>query len=333
MLLRNHVIACLEHADVEADPIERARLLTFVVAGGGFAGTEMIAELFDLAYSVLHYFPNLIPADLRFVLVHSRERILPELSEKLASYALRTLRQRGIEFLLGTRVAGATVEAMLLSDGSQVPTRTLVWTAGNQPHPLLRSLSCQRNRGGAVVVDSTLRVQGANRLWAVGDCAEIPDPDQPGSFYPPTAQHALREGKVAAANVVATLRGRPLQSFRFRTIGMLVALGRRTAAAEMMGYQFSGMLAWLMWRSVYLGKLPGLEKKVRVAIDWTLDLLFPRDIVLTSMPRVRADELRAAREVKPTETGARESPSVQPESGGPQSPPAPSAAASREVQP
>ena len=280
--LRNHVIAALEQADAERDDAERRRLLTFVVAGGGFAGTETIAELFDLARSARRYYTHVQRNDLRFVLIHSGDRILPELSPELGTYALDKLRVRGIEFLLGRRVAGATATAVLLDDGSEVPTRTLVWTAGNQPNPLLQTLPCERSRGGQVVVDGTLRVQGLNDVWAVGDCAQIPDPDSEGRFYPPTAQHALREGRVVAENISAGFAGKAFQEFRFRTVGTLVALGHRTAVAEIRGRRFSGQLAWLMWRATYLSKLPGMEQKVRVALDWALDLVFPRDIVLTA---------------------------------------------------
>ncbi len=280
-VLRNHVIGALERADVEPDPDERRRMLTFVVAGGGFAGTEMIAELFDLVRSVLHYFPHIPPEESRFVLVHSGNRILPEISAGLADYALRKLRARGIEFLLNTRVAGATAGAVFLADGAQVPTRTLVWTAGNQPHPLLKALPCERNRAGAVVVAETLQVTGLSNVWAVGDCAQVPDIYNEGTPCPPTAQHALREGTTVAENIAAVQRGARPAQFRFRAIGILVALGHRTAVAEIRGLKFSGFLAWFMWRTVYLSKLPGLEKKVRVALDWTIDLFFPRDIALT----------------------------------------------------
>jgi NADH dehydrogenase len=282
MRLRDHVIGLLERADVETDQDERRRQLTFVVAGGGFAGTEMVAELFDLVHSVRRYYPRIPTPELRFVLVHSRDRILPELSPELADYALRKLQARGIEFLLNARVSGATPEAVLLQDGRQVPTRTLVWTAGNQPHPLLQSLPCERNRRGAVLVEGTLQVKGVANVWAVGDCAQIPNPDAEGTPYPPTAQHALREGKVAAENIAAVLRGKAPKPFRFQLIGLLVALGHRTAAAEIRGRQFSGLLAWIMWRGIYLSKLPGLEKKLRVLLDWAIDLFFPRDIVLTN---------------------------------------------------
>jgi NADH dehydrogenase len=292
--LRNHAIALLERADAETDPAERGRMLTFVVAGGGFAGTEMIAELFDLVHSVLRYYPSISPDEPRFVLVHSGTRILPEISPALADYALRKLRDRGIEFTLGVRVAGARADAVLLPEGREIPTRTIVWTAGNQPHPLLATLPYPRGRTGAVVVDHALRVEGATAIWAVGDCAQVPDPNAADRFCPPTAQHALRQGATAAENIAAALRGQPPRPFRFRTLGMLVALGHRTAVAEIRGLKFSGFLAWIMWRTVYLSKLPGLEKKVRVALDWLLDLIFPRDIVLTAGAAPTLSELTGA---------------------------------------
>ena len=280
--LRNHVISLLERADVEQDEVERRRQLTLVVVGGGFAGTEAAAELFDLTHSVLRYYPGINEGDLRIVLIHSRDRILPELSSGLGDYALRKLQQRGIEFMLGTRVTGATTDAVLLADQEPLETDTLVWTAGSQPNPILAMLPCLHSQTGAVLVDSTLRVDNIPDIWAVGDCAQIPDPDNPGQYYPPTAQHALREGKLVAENIAASFRGQPAKSFRFRALGILVGLGHRTAAAEIRGWRFSGLLAWFMWRSIYLGKLPGMEKKLRVALDWVIDLFFPRDIVLTS---------------------------------------------------
>jgi NADH dehydrogenase len=282
--LRNHVIAQLERADLSNDGQERRNLLTFAVAGGGFAGTELIAELCDLVHSVVRYYPTIRAGEPRFILVHSRDRILPELGPELADYAMRKLKARGIEFMLNTRVTGATVEGVLVGEGQLVAARTVVWTAGNQPNPILKTLPCEHSKGGAVVVEPTLRVKGFANLWAVGDCAQIPDPEREGQFYPPTAQHAIREGRAAASNIAAALRGRPLKPFRFRAIGMLVPLGQRTGAAEVRGLRFSGLLAWLMWRTVYLSLLPGLERKVRVSFDWLFDLLFPRDIVLTSTP-------------------------------------------------
>ena len=261
--LRNHVIALLEAAEGEADADERGRRLTFVVAGGGFAGTEAIAELFDLVHGALHYYPSLRAEELRFVLVHSRARILPEVGDELAAYALERLRARGIEFELERRVESARAGALRLEGGHEISTDTIVWTAGNRPAPVLASLSEQLGGEGAIPVEPTLQVAGHANVWALGDCAAIPDPGRPGRSYPPTAQHALREGKLVAANLAAVIRGERPKAFAFEPIGVLVALGRRTAVADIRGRQFSGLAAWLMWRGVYLGKLPGLERKLR----------------------------------------------------------------------
>lgn len=280
--LRHRVLSQLERADHETDPAVRQRLLTFVVAGGGFAGAETIAELFDLVSSVRRYYQNLSPDDARLVLVHSRDRILPELSADLGAYALEKLSARGIEFHLGRRVSAATQGSVTLDDGTVIPCDTFVWTAGNQPNPMLRDVGCAKNRAGQVVVDATLSAPDALGLWAVGDAAQIPDVTNEDRPCPPTAQHALRQGKRVAQNILATIDGRPLKPFRYRASGSLVGLGHRTAAAEIRGRKFSGLLAWFMWRSIYLSKLPGLERKARVALDWALDLMFPRDIVLTT---------------------------------------------------
>jgi NADH dehydrogenase len=282
--VRNHVLELLERADGGSNHVARRAWLTFVVAGGGFAGTELIAELHDLVHGVLHYFPSISGDDTRFVLVHSGDRILPELDEGLGVYAQERLEARGIEFALGTRLAGATDHSVLLADDTEIPACTLVWTAGNRPSPVLDGLPFERNRAGAVVVDSTLRVQGYDNVWGVGDCAAVPDPARDDAFYPPTEQHALREGRAAADNIARTLRGAEPNVFRFRALGILVALGHRTAVAEIRGVRFSGFAAWLAWRTIYLAKLPGIERKLRVAADWLMDLGFPRDIVVTSTP-------------------------------------------------
>ena len=183
--------------------------------------------------------------------------------------------------MLETRVQGATPSAIALGDDREIPTRTIVWTAGNQPNPLLAELGFERDRAGAILAEPTLQVRGQQQVWAVGDCARIPDPDREGASYPPTAQHALRAGKVVAENIAAALRGKRPKPFRFKTTGTLVALGHRTAVAEIYGWRFSGLLAWLLWRGIYWSKLPGFEKKLRVFLDWTIELFFARDIVLT----------------------------------------------------
>ena len=281
--VRNHVIAQLEAAEGEEDAAERRRLLTFVVVGGGFAGTELLAELRDLVARVARFFPDVRGQAMRYLLVHSRERILPEVSPSLAAFALRQLRERGIEFRLGVRVAGLTERALQLEGGESIDAGTVVWTAGNQASPVVQALPFEKGPAGAVKVDATFRVPGAETVWAIGDCAAIPA--EGDSLHPPTAQHALREGKSVADGIATMLRGDRPRPFRFQSIGTLVALGHRTAVAELRGAHFTGFLAWLMWRAVYLGKLPGLEKKVRVLSDWVVDLVFPRDIVLTETPK------------------------------------------------
>ncbi|MEO7744897.1 MAG: FAD-dependent oxidoreductase [Actinomycetota bacterium] len=283
--LRDHVIELLERCDQLTDGQERERLLTFVVAGGGFAGAETVAELFDLVHGVMHLYPGITADEPRFVLVHSQDRILPELSAQLGAYALERLAARGIGFRLGTRVSEASSDAVLLSDGATISTATLVWAAGTRASPFVARLAGEHASNGALITDEAFRVCGLDRVWAVGDCARIPDVDQGGRPFPPTAQHALRQGKVVADNIASTLAGRPLGAFRFETIGVLVALGHRTAAAEIRGYRFSGLAAWLLWRGIYLAKLPGFEKKVRVLLDWLLDLVFPRDVVVTTKSR------------------------------------------------
>lgn len=288
--LRNHVIRQLERADGVSNRAERARLLTFVVAGGGFAGTETIAELFDLAHGVIRSYPNIDPAELRFILVHSQQRILPEISDELARYSLRSLKARGIQFRLGERVIGADAESVFLGGGERIHNATLVWTAGNRPSSVLSSMRCEVDASGRLITDPWLRLSGHENLWAVGDCALIASRSEVHGFCPPTAQHAQRQGSVVGKNIAASITGRDLQPFEFKTKGILVALGHRTAVAEVGRLRFSGVLAWLMWRAIYLAKLPGLEKRLRVFLDWSVDLVAPRDTVLTD-----ADESQPVR--------------------------------------
>ncbi len=276
--LHAHVIGNFEHADLEADPARRRELMTFVVAGGGFAGVETVAELNDFVRGAERYYPRVRPKDVRVVLVHSNMRILPEVSESLSEYALKKLRGQGVEVLLGARIAGATENHVHIKDGDDIPSQTLIWTAGVAPSPLLDTMDLPRTANGKVETETTLQVKGRSDVWCLGDCAAIPDL-LTGKTCAPTAQHALRQGRRLAENIAATLKGQPLQPFRFKPIGLLAGLGRRCAVAEIRGLKFSGFLAWWLWRTVYLMKLPGTERKVRVALDWTLDLFFPRDIV------------------------------------------------------
>jgi NADH:ubiquinone reductase (H+-translocating) len=275
--LRAQIIRHLEEANSECNAADRQSLLTFVVAGGGFAGVETVAALNDFVREALPFYPNLSEDMLRIMLVHSGSVILPELGENLGRHTQKVLARRGVEIRLKTRVKSVTESKVYLADGVSIPSRTLVWTAGTVPSPIISSLLCAKERG-RLLVNQFLGVPDWPDVWAVGDCAFVPDIRNPGKSHPPTAQHAIREGKVVAQNIAAALLGRPLRSFSFKTIGLLASLGRRTGVARIFGFNFSGFFAWWMWRTIYLSKLPGLDKKVRVAFDWTLDLLFPKDV-------------------------------------------------------
>lgn len=284
--IRNHVIEMFERADREENAEARRALLTFVVAGGGFAGVELAGALNDFSRGILADYPRLRPGDVSIVLVHSRDTILPELSKALGEYARRSMEARGVTFKLNTRLVDARPGVVVLGDG-ELPSHTLVWTAGVAPNPLLATLPFQRDKRGAVVVESTLAVPGAPGIWALGDCAAVTD-GRTGKPCPPTAQFALREANTLARNIQAALEGRPPRPFHFDSLGALCVVGHQTACAELTvpfarekSLRFSGLLAWLMWRGIYLGKLPGIERKVRVLLDWTVELFFPKDIVQT----------------------------------------------------
>jgi len=275
--LRNRLIALLEEADTECSTDLRRPLLTLVVAGGGFAGVETIAGINDFVRDALVCYPRLREDMLRIVLVHPGPVILPELGEKLGSYAQRKLAERGVEIKVNTSVCGADGESVSLSSGEVLATRTLIWTAGTSPNPLLRYLDCEKSKG-RLLVNSMLEVEQWPGVWALGDCAAVPDAKS-GGYYPPTAQHALRQGRVLAGNLVAAVRGGHKKPFVFSTIGQLAAIGKRTGVANILGINFSPFIAWWLWRTIYLSKLPRFEKKLRVALDWTLDLLFSKDLV------------------------------------------------------
>jgi NADH dehydrogenase len=274
--LRNHLIAHLEEADSECCKVKKP-LLTFVVAGGGFAGVETVAAINDFVRNALDRYSNLAENMLRVVLVHSGPVILPELKEQLGVYAERKLTRRKLEIRLNTRVESFSGSTVRLSDGTAIQANTLVWTAGSFPNPLLESIPCKKEHGRLLVTEC-LEVQDRPGIWALGDCAAVPDLRK-GGFHPPTAQHALREAKVVADNVVASVRRAENKRFAFSTIGQLATIGRRTGVANIWGINFSGFVAWWLWRTIYLSKLPGFEKKLRVAFDWTLDLIFSKDLV------------------------------------------------------
>jgi NADH dehydrogenase len=260
------------------DGATQQELLTFVTAGGGFSGAETTGAINDFLRETVRYYPTLRPEMIRTVLVHGGEHLLPELGAKLGCYAERKLRERGVEVMNGAFVTSYDGSVVKLKDGTSISAATLVWTAGAKPSPVVEGFPCEKQRD-RVLVDDCLAVPGVNGLWAVGDCAAVPD--GMGNFYPPTAQHGMREAIAAAKNIARAIAGEPLKPFRYKTIGMLASLGHHSGVAMLCGMKFSGFVAWWMWRSVYLAKLPSLAKKLRVAMDWTLDLFFGREIEQT----------------------------------------------------
>jgi NADH dehydrogenase len=288
--VRNHLIEGLEAADFECAAGQRDQLLTVVVAGGGFSGVETIAGINDFLRGATRYYSHLSSMQIRVMLVHPGAEILPELGERLGAYTHRKLAERGVEIKVKTRVAAVRGGSVELTDGTVIDTCTLIWTAGTSAHPLCSVLPCP-NEKGRIKVNECMEVEGWPGVWALGDCALVPDPAT-GKPYPPTAQHAIRQGKVLAGNIAAALDGGTKKPFRFKTLGLLAAIGRRVGVANILGLQFSGFVAWFLWRSIYLSKLPRLEKKARVALDWALDLFFSKDLVQfqTERSRTMSDE-------------------------------------------
>ena len=278
LVLRNHLIHALEEADIERDAEVRRALLTFVVAGGGFSGVEAIAELNDFVREAAHHFRNIDRREIKTVLLHAGDLILPELPKSLAEFAQNQLRKRGVDIRLNTRLAGATAESALLAGGERIATKTLVSTVPSAPHPIVASLPFKLERG-RLLTNEYMEIPDAPGHWSLGDCAYVPDVTNPPNACPPTAQHALRQGTRLAKNIAATVRGEPKKRFEFKALGKLAGLGHRSAVADILGLKLSGVVAWFMWRAIYLMKLPGIDRKIRVATDWFLDLILPADIV------------------------------------------------------
>lgn len=276
-ILRNRFIWLLELADTTPDEGERRRLLTLVVVGGGFTGVEAAGEMVELFRSVGRFYPNVKRDDVRIVLVEGGKTLLPGLPARMGEYSERDLRHRGVRVITGDGVKSADDDGLELASGQRVETRTIIWSAGVRPRPLAVSGQLPRRKNGTIEAGADMRVSGCENVWAIGDCAAIPNGE--GGFFPPTAQHAIREGPLLAGNIVAVLRGKPTKSFRYSSLGMMASLGAHKAVAQLPGNRvLTGFWAWFLWRSYYLSRLPGLDRKLRVAFDWTLELLFPRDI-------------------------------------------------------
>jgi NADH:ubiquinone reductase (H+-translocating) len=274
--LRNHVVETLEAANATDDATRRDELLTYVFVGGGYAGLEALAELQDFAADAIESYPRARLHGMRWVLVEAADRVLPEIDAELADYALRELRGRGIDIRLGTTLEEVGADHARISTGETLPTRTVVWTAGVAPHPSLRRLSLPLDERGRVPVDDHLRVQGSDSVWAIGDCAAAPDPR--GGLCPPTAQHAVRQGPVAARNIAAELGVGSARPFAYRGSAAFVNLGRYKAVGKIGSRTFRGFPAWWMARTYHMSQIPGAARKARAVIDWTASLPFRRDI-------------------------------------------------------
>jgi NADH:ubiquinone reductase (H+-translocating) len=270
--LRNHVLHQLETADAAQDEEERSRRLTFVFVGAGYAGVEALAELSDLAEDALRYYPRLPSTPRRWVLVDAAPRILPDIPPPLGDYAAAELRKRGIEIHVGTTLESVSAQEAVLGNGTRIATNTVVWTAGVAPNPALREWSLPLDEKGHVEVDELLRVRGHEHVWALGDCALVPNTksDRPD---PPTCQHALRQARRLARNLTG-----PPEPYGYRMLGQVATLGRHKGIAEVLGLNLHGFLGWFVTRSYHLYQLPHAQRKIRVVVDWTVALFFRRDI-------------------------------------------------------
>jgi len=293
IVLRNHVINMLEQADIEHEDSDlRKRLLTFVVVGGGFSGIEIVGELNDFILdSIKYFYHNLQKSYARIILVNSGGRILPEVTEDLADFALQEIRKNGIEVLLNTRVIEVNPDNVKLDQGTIIKTQTVVWAGGGKPQTILSALSCEHDKSGRIMVNNYLQVVGyTDSIMALGDCACVTDPNT-GKPYPPTAQHALRQGKVAAINLISTIKGQEShkEPFDYKTKGVMTLIGKRNGVGIILGHKVHGFAAWWFWRSYYLVNLPTVEKKLRVLVDWIIDLFFKRDVTRLKTPTEEID--------------------------------------------
>ncbi|MEU2235956.1 NAD(P)/FAD-dependent oxidoreductase [Streptomyces vietnamensis] len=296
--LRNHVIEQMDIASSTRDPAIRDAALTFVFVGGGYAGVEALAELEDMARYATRYYHNIKPEDLRWVLVEASDRILPEVGEEMGRYTIRELRGRNIDVRLETRLESCEDRVAVLSDGTRLPTRTVVWTAGVKPAPVLAATDLPLNERGRLRCTAQLAVEGTTHAWAAGDAAAVPDvtAKEPDKECAPNAQHAVRQAKVLAENIAASLRGQPLKEYEHAYVGSVASLGLHKGVAHVYGRKLKGYPAWFMHRAYHLSRVPTFNRKARVLAEWTLSGLFKREIVsLGSLEHPRAEfELAAA---------------------------------------
>jgi NADH:ubiquinone reductase (H+-translocating) len=275
--LRNQIVNTLERAEAVEDEAARRALLTYVFVGAGYAGLEGLAELQDFAVDVLDLYPRARVQGLRFILVEARPRVMYEISEDLAAFAVSELQHRGIEVRTSTTVERISADSVELSDGEVVPCRTVAWTAGVRPAPVVEKLGLPLDDAGRIVTDRYCQVQGRADVWAIGDAAAVPDPARPGQPTPPTCQHALRQGRTVGGNVAAAIGGGRPRAFTYKTLGVFVDMGHRKAVAEIVHIKWRGFPAWFLARTYHLAMMPGIKRQLRLMVDWSVDLLFGRD--------------------------------------------------------
>ncbi len=295
--LRNHVLGQLDIAASTEDEALKRRALTFVFVGGGYAGVEALAELEDMACGALKYYPGLRSEDMRWVLVEATDHILPEVGPDMGRWTVEALRRRRIEVKLDTLLKSAVDGHIELSDGDSFDAGTLVWTAGVKPHPVVRAGDLPLDEKGRLKATPELTLEGLDDAFAAGDNAAVPDLTRPGELCTPNAQHAVRQAKRLADNIVATLRGRPLRPYRHAYAGSVASLGLHKGVAQVYGVKVRGRLAWFLHRTYHLSRIPTFNRKVRVLLDWTLALFFRREIVsLGALQRPREQFVLAASE-------------------------------------
>lgn len=276
--LRNRVLRSLEAAETLEDPDERRQWLTFVFVGAGYAGLEGLAELQDFARDVIELYPRCRTQGMRWILVEAREQVMPEIDPGLAEFAVRELRRRGIDVRTSTTLEEVTQGSARLSDGEAIPTRCVVWTAGVKPPRVVGDLGLPITPQGRIETDRYLRVAGRDNVWAIGDAAAVPDPaSKAGAPCPPTAQHAIRQGRRVARNVAAAIGTGKVRPFTYKTKGVFVDMGEGQAVASTVGIKWRGRPAWLLARTYHLVMMPGLKRKLRLLVDWNVQLLFGRD--------------------------------------------------------
>jgi NADH dehydrogenase len=276
--LRNHMIDMFEDADLPHDFLERRKLLTFVVIGAGLVGVELMGELTDFVRHIARPYRNARAQTPEFHLIEAGARVLPEMDESLAAHADAVLRRRGVRVMTNSPAKSIEPERVTLTDGTVIDAATIVIATGVAPNPLLADFPVEKDRKGRLAVEATMRSKSHPNVWAIGDCASIPDPT--GKPYPQLAQHALREAKVLAANIATTVRGNgELRPFVYKTLGTLAALGHFNGVGRVMWFRLRGFLAWWVWRTYYLSQMPRLERKLRIVLDWTVALFFSYDIV------------------------------------------------------